>query len=95
MKLIESILGDIELVGETGSWQIAASSEIPETGLELIHLKLSSQEAAVPPKIVLEFSTPQVDMHTRWYPQDMDAPVREVSFLGGLLHGYRRETLAA
>ena len=29
------------------------------------------------------------------YPQDMDAPVREVSFLGGLLHGYRRETLAA
>ena len=69
MKLIESILGDIELTGETGSWQITASSEIPETGLELIHLKLSSQEAAVPPKIVLEFSTPQVDMHTRWYPQ--------------------------
>ena len=29
------------------------------------------------------------------YPQDMDAPVREVSFLGGLLHGYRRERLAA
>ena len=29
------------------------------------------------------------------YPQDMDDPVREVSFLGGLLHGYRRETLAA
>ena len=29
------------------------------------------------------------------YPQDMDAPVREVSFLGGLLHGYRREKLAA
>ena len=27
MKLIESILGDIELAGETGSWQIAASSE--------------------------------------------------------------------
>ena len=27
------------------------------------------------------------------YPQDMDAPVREVSFLGGLLHGYSRETL--
>ena len=25
------------------------------------------------------------------YPQDMDAPVWEVSFLGGLLHGYRRE----
>ena len=24
------------------------------------------------------------------YPRDMDAPVREVSFLGGLLHGYRR-----
>ena len=29
------------------------------------------------------------------YPQDMDAPVREVSFLGGLLHGYQRERLAA
>ena len=29
------------------------------------------------------------------YPQDMDAPVREVSFLGGLLHEYRRERLAA
>ena len=26
------------------------------------------------------------------YPQDMNAPVREVSFLGGLLHGYRRGT---
>ena len=29
------------------------------------------------------------------YPQDMNAPVREVSFLGGLLHGYRREQVAA
>ena len=29
------------------------------------------------------------------YPQDMDAPVREVSFLGGLFYGYRRERLAA
>ena len=29
------------------------------------------------------------------YPQDMNAPVREVSFLGGLLHGYRREQAAA
>ena len=29
------------------------------------------------------------------YPQDMNAPVREVSFLGGLLHGYRREPMAA
>lgn len=29
------------------------------------------------------------------YPQDMDAPVREVTFLGGLLHGYRREPMAA
>ena len=25
------------------------------------------------------------------YPQDMNAPIREVTFLGGLLHGYRRE----
>ena len=29
------------------------------------------------------------------YPQDMKAPIKEVSFLGGLLHGYRREPLAA
>ncbi len=29
------------------------------------------------------------------YPQDMNAPVREVSFLGGLFHGYRREPMAA
>ena len=29
------------------------------------------------------------------YPQDMNAPVREISFLGGLLHGYRREPMAA
>ena len=29
------------------------------------------------------------------YPQDMDAPVRAVSFLGGLLHGYRRARLVA
>ena len=29
------------------------------------------------------------------YPQAMNAPVREVSFLGGLLHGYRREQAAA
>ena len=29
------------------------------------------------------------------YPQDMNAPVREVSFLGGLFHGYRREQAAA
>ena len=29
------------------------------------------------------------------YPQDMTAPIKEVSFLGGLLHGYRREPMAA
>ena len=29
------------------------------------------------------------------YPQDMNATVREVSFLAGLLHGYRREQAAA
>ena len=29
------------------------------------------------------------------YPQDMEAPIREVSFLGGMLHGYRREKIAA
>ena len=29
------------------------------------------------------------------YLQDMDAPVREVSFLGGLLYGYRRKRLTA
>ena len=29
------------------------------------------------------------------YPQDMNAPIKEVSFLGGLLHGYRREPMAA
>ena len=29
------------------------------------------------------------------YPQDMNAPIQEVSFLGGLLHGYRREPMAA
>ena len=29
------------------------------------------------------------------YPQAMNAPVREISFLGGLFHGYRREQAAA
>jgi len=29
------------------------------------------------------------------YPQDEDGEIREISFLGGLLHGYRREKLAA
>jgi|LSQX01.3.fsa_nt_gb transposase InsO family protein len=29
------------------------------------------------------------------YEQDMDGEIREVSFLGGLLHGYRRERVAA
>ena len=29
------------------------------------------------------------------YPQDRNDPVKEVSFLGGLLHGYRRESVAA
>lgn len=29
------------------------------------------------------------------YPQDMNAPIKEVSFLGGLLHGYRREPVTA
>jgi len=29
------------------------------------------------------------------YPQDMNAPVKKISFLGGLLHGYRQKSLAA
>lgn len=68
MELIKSILGNIELTGETGSWKISAVPETPEKGLELIHLDLSAPEAAVPPHIVLQFSTPQLDMFTRWYP---------------------------
>ena len=53
MKLIESILGNIELTGETGTWRISASSEIPEVGLELIRLKLSAPEAAALPQVRL------------------------------------------
>ena len=68
MNLIKSILGNIELSGKTGSWRISASSEIPEAGLELIQLNFSAPEAAAPPHIVLTFNTPQLDMHTRWYP---------------------------
>ena len=29
------------------------------------------------------------------YPQDVDGEIREISFLGGLLHGYRRTRQAA
>ena len=29
------------------------------------------------------------------YPQDADGEIREISFLGGLLHGYRRVKQAA
>ena len=29
------------------------------------------------------------------YPQDADGEIQEISFLGGLLHGYRRVGLAA
>ena len=69
MMIIKSILGNIKLTGETGLWQISASSEIPETGIELIHLRFSTSEAAILPQILLEFSTPQIGMHTRWSPQ--------------------------
>lgn len=68
MHLIQSILGDIELTGETGNWRVAASGETPEPGLELIHLRFSAPEVAVPPHVKLIWRTPQHDMQTRWYP---------------------------
>ena len=33
--------------------------------------------------------------HTQPYPQNPGGNLVEVSFLGGLLHGYKREALAA
>ena len=68
MNLIESILGPIELEGETGVWRIAASSETPEAGVELVRLQFSAPEAAVPPHITLKWSVPQLDMQSRWHP---------------------------
>jgi len=68
MNLIESILGPIELEGETGVWRIAASSETPEAGVELIHLQFSAPEAAPPPRVTLKWSVPQLDMQSRWHP---------------------------
>lgn len=84
MKLIRSILGDIELAGKPGVWRIAAEEETPEPGLQLIHLKLSAPEAAVPPHVTLKWSVPQLDMQSRWFPScrfdrnispDWNAPV--------------------
>ena len=68
MELIRSILGDIELEGETGVWRIDASSETPETGVELIRLHFSAPEEAAPPKVRLKWSVPQLDMQSRWHP---------------------------
>ena len=68
MELIKSILGNIELIGETGNWKISAVSEIPEPGLELIHLDFSAPKAEVPPHVTLKWSTPQIDMQIRWFP---------------------------
>ena len=68
-KLIESTLGAITVAGDLGNWRIAAASELPEPGLELIRLAFSAPEAAAPPHVVLQFGTPQIDMHTRWHPE--------------------------
>ena len=68
MKLLKSILGDVELAGDTGVWRIAASSETPEAGVELIRLKFSAQAAAPPPKVSLKWSVSQRDMQCRWHP---------------------------
>lgn len=45
-KSFPSILGNIELVGDTGVWQISADTEELEAGLQLIHLKLTAPEAS-------------------------------------------------
>ena len=68
MELIESILGNIELEGETGVWKIGASSETPEAGVELISLHFSAPEKAAPPRVMLKWSVPQLDMQSRWHP---------------------------
>ena len=68
MELLKSILGDVELAGDTGVWQITAGAEMPEPGLQLIHLKLAAPDAAVPPHVTLKWSVPQLDMQSRWHP---------------------------
>ena len=68
MNLVKSILGDIRLTGEMGNWQFSASAEILEPGLELIYLRFNAPAADIPPHVMLEWSTPQIDVQCRWLP---------------------------
>lgn len=67
--IIASIVGEIQLQGDLGTWNVTVSAEQPEPGLELIHIKLRAESPQTPPHLFLAWDVPQLDMHSRWHPK--------------------------
>lgn len=66
--VIESILGTLNLNGETGSWRIAVSGRTVEPGLEHIRIAMETAAPAPPPRLLLEWRVPLTEMHFCWHP---------------------------
>ncbi len=65
---VACVFGEIRITGELGGWSVSARRETSGPGLEFIHLTLESPAPAVPPRLKLDWSTPQLDMQFRWHP---------------------------
>src|SRR5689334_19085021 len=59
---------DMHLEGETGPFSAMLSTSAGEAGIEYVHLRLHSDQRAVPPKLTLFWEHPEVDVHAHWNP---------------------------
>jgi len=59
---------EVRLEGGGDGFRGSLTSEIPERGVELVHLRVESGEAARPPVFRLAWTHPVVDLHGYWHP---------------------------
>lgn len=68
MSILQELSHHFQLIGGEDCVQADFSREVPEDGLELVHIRLTLKEAAIPPVIQLKWTHPIADIHGIWHP---------------------------
>jgi alpha-galactosidase len=59
---------EIRLEGGGEGFSGSLSASAPESGVELVHLKIAADDAGYPPEFRLSWSYPLVRVHGFWHP---------------------------
>ena len=63
----------LSLRGEAKPFAVELTCERQGDGLDLVRLRLTAPQPAVPPRLVLSLDVPHIDIHGRWHPGTLHA----------------------